>query len=158
MRQNTVVHNTRDLEESKGKPKNKPGTSAAEKKNENVPVNCVSWNLCDAFQNQFMTADDLGIVTLWDAVGGKILARHSTGLSLSTGCIEPSNGKLLLCGGTSDSISLFEINREMRRHERTDQITLYKDYTGHSGHVTSLGFLSTDYFVTSSQDSQIGLW
>ena len=64
----------------------------------------------------------------------------------------------MLCGGTSDTISLFEINREARRNERTEQISLYKDYTGHSGNVTSCGFLSTDFFVTSSQDSSIGLW
>ena len=81
------------------------------------------------------------------------MARYPTGLSLSTGCIEPSQGQQLLCGGTSDAISLFEINRDARRNEKNDQITLIKDYTGHSGNVTSCGFLSNEYFVTSSQDS-----
>ena len=56
----------------------------------------------------------------------------------------------MLCGGTSDAISLFEINKDAKRNEKTDKITLYKDYTGHSGHVTGLGFLSPDYFVSSS--------
>lgn len=101
-----------------------------------------------------MTADDLGYVTLWDAVKGKVLARTATGMSLATGCIESTMGQMLLVGGTADTISLFEINRDAKnRHERTDSISTYKDYTGHTGKVTSCGFLSSEYFVTSSNDS-----
>ena len=97
-----------------------------------------------------MTVDDGGFVTLWDSRQRKVLARESTGLSLSTGCIEPTQGKQLLCGGTSDTISLFTINQETRKFERTEKISIYKDYTGHSGNVTDCGFLSMEYFVTSS--------
>ena len=63
-----------------------------------------------------------------------------------------------MCGGTSDTISLFEINREARRKEKTEQITLMREFAGHSGLVTSSDFLNNEYFVTGSQDSKIGLW
>ena len=118
MRNSLTVQNVREREESKGAGRSKPrsGTEVAN----NIPVNCVSWNLSDKFQSQYMTADDLGFVTLWDTAKNRVLARYPTGLSLSAGCIEPTTGQQLVCGGTSDSISLFEINRDAKRNEKTD--------------------------------------
>ena len=120
MRNSLTVQNVREREEAKGAGRSKPrsGTEVAN----NIPVNCVSWNLSDKFQSQYMTADDLGFVTLWDTAKNRVLARYPTGLSLSAGCIEPTTGQQLVCGGTSDSISLFEINRDAKRNEKTDQI------------------------------------
>ena len=157
MRKQPPIHNIKEPEETKAA-SNKSRRHGGTEDSQNIPVNCVSWNLCPKFSTQFMTADEQGYVTLWDAKRNCVLAKYLTNLSLSTGCIEHSQGQYLLCGGTSDSISLFEINRDAKRNEKTDKITLYKDYTGHSGNVTGCGFLSTEYFVTSSQDSQIGLW
>ena len=121
MRNSITVQNVREREEAKGanRPKNR---SAGADVASNIPVNCVSWNLSDKFQSQYMTADDLGFVTLWDTAKNRVLARYPTGLSLSAGCIEPTTGQQLVCGGTSDSISLFEINRDAKRNEKTDQI------------------------------------
>lgn len=138
------MQNRREDKPKGNKPKNNETAET------NIPVNCVSWNLCEKFAHQFITADDLGYISLWDAQNGRVIGKSHTGLSLSTACVEPSKGQQLLCGGTSDVIYLFEINREARRNERTEQISLYKDYTGHSGNVTSCGFLNTDFFVTSS--------
>ena len=67
-------------------------SGVAANKPANIAVNFVSWSNCDKLQNQFMSADDQGFVTVWDALKSKVLARYNTMLSLSTGCIEPSHG------------------------------------------------------------------
>ena len=99
-----------------------------------------------------MTADDEGFVSLYDmAKGGKMIARKGTDLSLHTGCIERTQGQMLLAGGTSDLITLFEINKEERnRHENAEKISVFKEFSGHSGNVTSLCFMNSEFFISGS--------
>lgn len=113
-------------------------------------VNYLQWNPNHKYTTQFMTLDDAGFVSLYDVAKKLMIARNPTGLSLQTGCIEPTQGQMLLCGGTSDSISLFEINKVVKRGEKQEQMSLYKEYSGHSGNLTCCGFLNEEYFVTGS--------
>ena len=53
-------------------------------------VNRVQWNPNYKYTTQFMTLDDVGLVSLFDIKKKEVIARHNTGLSLQTGCIEHS--------------------------------------------------------------------
>lgn len=48
MRQQAVVQNKKEPEEVKDK-RNKPLKD--QQAQQNIPINCVSWNLCEKFQN-----------------------------------------------------------------------------------------------------------
>ena len=52
----------------------KSGKRQGEDGPQNIPVNSISWNPASKFQHQYMTADEAGYVTLWDALRGKPLA------------------------------------------------------------------------------------
>ena len=65
---------------------------------------------------------------------------------------------MLLCGGTSESISLFKINNIVKHGEKKEYMSMSKQYTGHNGNISCCGFMSNEYFVTGSVDTKIGLW
>ena len=118
MHSKRIYHNDKNLfKEGRKKVKN-----VNEQLENNVPVNCVTWNQCPKFAHQFVTADENSKVTLWDGATGKPIACDNSSLELVTCAIEPSQGQMLLAAGIDDKISLFDINKAASRKERTKQI------------------------------------
>mmetsp|Transcript_12483 Transcript_12483/g.8704 ORF Transcript_12483/g.8704 Transcript_12483/m.8704 type:complete len:91 (+) Transcript_12483:380-652(+) len=72
--------------------------------------------------------------------------------------IEPKNGNLVVVGGIDTKLQLYEINKKQRKREKLEAMSKLREYTGHQGLVTCCGFLSTEFFVSGSNDSSINLW
>ena len=88
MHSKRVYHNDKNLfKEGRKRPK-----TIQEQLGNNTPINCVAWNHCPKFSNQFVTADENSKVTLWDGSKGTPIAFDNSSLELVTCAIEPSQG------------------------------------------------------------------
>ena len=106
-----------------------------------------------------MTVDDLSRLTLYkDGQDKPIVQETVSNGMLVTAAIEPRMGQHVLCGGIDTKLSLYHINKVMKKREQGKLINKLKEYSGHQGLVTSCGFLSQNYFVSGSNDSTVTLW
>lgn len=149
--------------ESESKPKKKGKKDVAEDPMKSVPisVNSVAFNQNEQRENQFITVDDSAQMRLWDAKRGVMIAeepRFSNGL-LATCAIEPSEGRIVACGGIDGKVHLFQVNKETRKNDHTiKMIQKQAEFNGHQSQITCSGFLSNNYLITGSDDSDLMLW
>jgi hypothetical protein len=83
-----------------------------------VSVNGIKWNPCPAFNNQFVTVDDLSRLSVYRSGKDEPIVQETvTKGRLSCVAIEPRQGQHVLCGSIDTKLTLFNINRSAKRRE-----------------------------------------
>ncbi len=120
------------------------GTSKDSHKEINNPINCVTFNQNEKYQNQFATVDESGRLALWDAKKGAKIVEESkvTNGLLMTCAIESREGRLIACGGIDTKLHIFSINPSGKKKEKLNLIEKVKELTDHYGLITCCGFMS----------------
>ena len=84
--------------------------------------------------NLFVSVDDGATLKVWDSLNGALLAeepRFSNG-TMQTCAIEPSEGKLVGCGGLDGKIHVFYLNESSKKEDKTIKMIQKKyEFTGH---------------------------
>mmetsp|Transcript_17497 Transcript_17497/g.29463 ORF Transcript_17497/g.29463 Transcript_17497/m.29463 type:complete len:274 (+) Transcript_17497:415-1236(+) len=115
------------------------------------------------FAKYFVTVDDLSSLKIWDLDSGQLMAEESQiskGL-LSTCAIDPIEGKLVACGGIDGKVHVYHLNLEQKKkmNDKTLKVIVKRhEFSGHQSLVTCCGFLSNNYLISGSDDSDLLLW
>ena len=129
-----------------------------------VSVPQICFNMWEEFENQFCIVDEQGKVAVHefsDKKKKKIKLcdeKYVSNAILECWVIEPRKGKLLAAGGVDTKIYVQSINPEVKRGEKSIFMKDKVDLAGHSGGISGICFLDTQYIVSSSDDSAIMLW
>ena len=77
-----------------------------------VSVNCIKFNQTELRENFFVSVDDGATLKVWDSNKGTLIAeepRFSNG-SMQTCAVEPTEGRLVACGGLDGKVHIYAIN------------------------------------------------
>ena len=112
-------------------------------------------------ENFFVSVDDGATLKVWDSNKVALIAeepRFSNG-SMQTCAIEPTEGRLVACGGLDGKVHIYEVNDQSKKEDKTIKMIQKKhEFNGHQSLITCSGFLSQNYMVTGSDDSDLMLW
>lgn len=149
------------LNSSSSKSKKNKANKDDNESDQGVAVNCIKFNQTPQKDNFFVSVDDGATLRLWDSNKGTLVAeepRFSNG-SMQTCAIEPLEGKLVACGGLDGKVHIYSINQQQKKEDKTiKMIQKQHELNGHQSLITCSGFLSQNYMVTGSDDSDLMLW
>ncbi|KAL4470698.1 hypothetical protein ABPG72_016703 [Tetrahymena utriculariae] len=123
-------------------------------------INTVCWNKNKKYSDQLIAIDSSGLMNVWVPNKNKVIdsIKASNSTWLTSADVERQDGKITAIGTLDNKILIFEINKENRRGIDPEGKKHKAQLLGHTGAIQTVQFLSQQYLIAGSTDSQVSLW
>eukprot|EP01016_Furgasonia_blochmanni_P033654 TRINITY_DN3539_c0_g1_i14.p1 TRINITY_DN3539_c0_g1~~TRINITY_DN3539_c0_g1_i14.p1 ORF type:complete len:440 (-),score=86.20 TRINITY_DN3539_c0_g1_i14:84-1283(-) len=122
-------------------------------------VTSLAWGNPMKYPNQIISADEDGNLHHWDASTGRELFTFFKSKWIMDVDFEVTEGKKLACGLIDGRVLIYLANQIVKKNQRENiHKSPVQELVGHSGAILCNRFLDTNYLITGSSDSNVGLW